>query len=83
MRRQSPLLARAKKEARAQALVSGDCECECDDHDHEFMNCHRKLKVRYYFHWRPGHPHLPQADNIMVVCSSCHSQIRSAHGRIY
>jgi hypothetical protein len=83
MRRESPLLAQAKKQARERALFLGNCECTIASHDHGIMDCHRKLKVRYYFHWKPGEPHFAHADNIMVVCSTCHSQISSAHGRIY
>lgn len=76
-------LRQAKKDAIERAMFTRRCECEIESHDHGFGECSRTLKVRFYPHWKPEHPHLPSADNIMVVCSSCHSQILSARRRIY
>jgi len=61
----------------------GECECDIVSHGHPNFTCGRKLKVRYYFHWIQGRPHTLDADNIMVVCSTCHSLIRSSRGRIH
>ena len=85
MRQEDPLLREAKKQARERALGFGNCDCECeiDAHDHDSGACSRKLRVRYYFHWKPGHPRLADPSNIMVVCSTCHSQILSARRGIY
>jgi hypothetical protein len=82
-KKESPLLRQARKEAKERALLTRSCECEIDSHDHGSSPCPRILKIRYYCHWVPGSPHLPDANNIMVVCSSCHSQILSARRRIY
>ena len=82
MTKENRLLREARKQARNRALLFRNCECEYDSHDHPIA-CPRKLRARYYLHWKPDHPHLPDADNIMVVCSTCHSYILSAQRRIY
>lgn len=82
-KRENLSLRQAKKEAIERAMFTKHCECEIESHDHGIDACPRVLKVRYYPHWRPEQPHIADARYIMVVCSTCHSQILSAHRRIY
>ena len=84
VRRVSPLMREAQSQAVERCRMMGSrCECEYTTHDHGYRDCDRTIKARPYVHWKPEHYRIPDANSLMVVCFTCHSQIRPSHRRIY
>ena len=59
--------------------ANGRCECDRMTHDHNADYCHRKPR---YFVYKVDSPHVALPDCVILVCSSCRSQIKLEKGII-
>ncbi len=59
--------------------ADGRCECDRWHDDHSAGDCHRKPR---HFVYKEDSPHVALPNCVIIVCSSCRSQIKLEKGII-